>query len=95
MQLVVVLAPLALGVTGWGLSTAGILNKRKVVLCGLSWFVCACALWFPLYTICHWAQIGDVSAILDCVRVYTVCAGVLLAVNGILNVLVVFINRKK
>lgn len=95
MQLIIVLVPLVLGLIGWGLATAGIFSKRKFVLCGLSWFLCACALWFPLYTIRHWVQIGDVSAILDCVGAYTVCAGVLLAGNGILNLLAVFINRKK
>lgn len=94
MQFMITLAPLALGLTAWGLAGAGIFSQKKSLLCGLSWFACACALWFPLNTIRHWVQIGDTSAILDCAAAYALCGGVLLAGTGILNLLAILIKRK-
>ena len=84
MGIEITLAPLVLGLTAWVLAVAGF---RKKQLGYFSWVACAAALWFPLLSIHNWVIKEDISAIMDCAKAYMICAGVLLAVNAVLNAL--------
>ena len=86
LSLTITLMPLLLGLAAWILAaTALFSHKGRPWLLPVSWGCCACALWFPLQAIHRWANIGDVSAILDCVGAYFLCATTLLAVNLLLS----------
>ena len=91
LDMIVTLVPLVLGLAAWILAAASI---RKKMLSFCSWCACACALWFPIYTIHHWVQLGDTSAILDCAQAYMLCATVLLLGTAALNLLAWHIRRK-
>lgn len=92
----VLLAPVAFGLTGWILALRyGFSRKKGRTLLPLSWCACALALWFPLYSIHRWAQLGDTAAILDCAQAYVTGASVLLAVNLIITAIGVFRGRKQ
>ena len=83
----ITLAPLVLGLTAWGLSLFNALSRKQHRwIPTVSWFLCACALWFPLQAWNRWAQAKDVAALLDCAHAYALCAGVLLLGNLLLSV---------
>lgn len=95
MPFVITVAPLLLGLAAWTLAVAGIFSRRYPLLRCLSWFSCACSLWFPLYSILQWVNQGDLSAVMDCIHGYTLCAGILLSVNFLLNLISALIHIKK
>ena len=78
------LAPLILGLAAWTLNVLCVCSRRKG-FCTLSCCLCACALWFPLYTWNRRAGAEDVAAMLDCAHAYALCAGVLILVNLLLT----------
>ena len=84
--MLITFAPLILGLAAWILSIIRICSRRKN-LTVLSWCLCACALWFPLYAWDRWAQAEDVAAMLDCAHAYCLCAGILLVGNLLLSVI--------
>ena len=86
LSLTVTLAPLVFGLVAWGLAATRLFaRKKRGWFLSASWCCCACALWFPLQAIHRWASMGDVSAILDCLGTYFLCATVLLAGNLLLT----------
>lgn len=95
MDIVTTLVPLLLGLAAWTLAVAGIFSKRYPLMCCLSWFSGACALWFPLYSLLQWVNEKDLSAVMDCTHAYTLCAGILLIVNFLLNLISALLHRNK
>lgn len=95
MELVVTLLPLILGLAAWILAFIGIFSRHYALTRCLSWFSCACALWFPLYTIFQWVQKGDMAAVMDCIRAYLLCTSVLLLVNFVINLISALLHIKK
>lgn len=86
-----VLTQLLLGLLSWGFGVVGLFHKspRSRHLCSsLSLGTCCGSLYCCLYAINRWAEIEDISAILDCASAYLFCAGVLLLVTVALNVLI-------
>lgn len=77
----VTLTPLILGIAAWVLSVVHLFFKQHRWMATVSWLLCACALWFPIYSWSQWAQAEDVAALLDCARAYSLCASVLLVGN--------------
>lgn len=82
--MLITLAPLFLGLAAWIVNTLCVC-KRRSDFAVLSWCLCACALWFPLFAWDRWAQAEDVAALLDCAHAYCLCAGVLLVGNLLLS----------
>lgn len=88
---------LILGLMAWGLGAAAIRQRR----CGGPLYsagslaACSCSLCLELYYQAHLATIEDVAAILDTADAVAMCAGVLLAVTLVLNVLAVCAYRSE
>lgn len=80
---------LILGLTAWGLGAAALRRKGgRGPLYGVGSFAaCSASLCLELYYQAHLAAIEDVSAFLDTADAAAMCAGVLLAVTLMLNVL--------
>ena len=95
MELFITLLPLILGLTAWTLSCIGIFSRKYPLLHGLSWFSCACSLWFPLYSVLQWVKKEDLAAVIDCIGAYMLCASVLLLGNFVINLISALLHRKK
>ena len=94
MEIVITLLPLILGLIAWTLAFIGIFSRRYPLMRCLSWFSCACSLWFPLYSILQWVKKDDLSAVMDCIHAYVLCASVLLLVNFAINLISALLHIK-
>ena len=89
------LAPLILGLAAWSINIYACIWRKKQYLPMLSWALCACALWFPIFSWDRWAAGEAVSALLDCAHAYVLCATILLVVNLLLTGIVWLRSAKK
>lgn len=84
----------ALGLLAWGLGVEALLNRRaprKSALCSAGSFAaCAASLCLVVVDLAGQADEGDVSAILDTVGGFRLCAVVLLIGTLALNALALF-----
>ena len=88
---------LVLGLAAWGLGAAAIGRKggRAPWYSAGSFAACSASLCLELYYQAHLATIEDVSAFLDTADATAMCAGVLLAVTLVLNVLALMRHAQK
>ena len=93
--MLITLAPLILGLVAWSVNIYACILRKKQLLPTLSWVLCACALWFPIFNWDRWAAGEDMAALLDCAHAYALCATILLVINLLLTGIVWLRSSKK
>lgn len=89
-------ASLALGLLAWLVPVAALLRRGGSLLgCAGSFAACALSLCLVVFCLGHLADVGDVSAFLDTVNSYRLCAGVLTVGTLALNTLVLALQARR